>query len=192
MLCKLERFLTGRRIPISIVVFSTFVLLNVFLFHVRPRDLLNWTDPFTVVGEVLVLIGIAIRAWAAGTIHKSTQLTTTGPYGLVRNPLYVGSFLMIFGFFTLIGEAYASWLLIALLVVMYWLKVRQEEGFLARKHPQLWPQYRAAVPRFVPRRLMIPSLRDWSLGQWLRNHEFEAPLASLFALAALQAWHIWG
>lgn len=188
---RLEHLLIVRRIPISIAVFATFFALDVFLFRVRPHDLLNWSDPFTLTGMLLLAAGLFVRSWAAGTIHKNKQLTTTGPYGMVRNPLYVGSFLMMFGFFALIGEVYASGLLLALFGVMYWLKVRQEEEYLSRKHAALWPQYRAQVPRFVPRRVVLPRLADWSLSQWLHNHEFEAPVGSLLALGLLQAWRMW-
>ncbi len=57
-------------------------------------------------GEVmLVIIGLAVaafgqvfRIYAAGFIHKNKQLASTGPYALVRHPLYLGNFLILFGF----------------------------------------------------------------------------------------------
>ena len=42
------------------------------------------------MGAVLVALGLWIRAWSAGTIHKDEELTTTGPYAFTRNPLYMG------------------------------------------------------------------------------------------------------
>ena len=42
----------------------------------------------------MAAVGLWIRGWSAGTIHKDEELTTTGPYAFARNPLYVGSFLI--------------------------------------------------------------------------------------------------
>src|SRR5438105_8628263 len=39
------------------------------------------------VGMGLMVLAEALRIWAAGTIHKTEELTTGGPYGYVRHPL---------------------------------------------------------------------------------------------------------
>ena len=36
-------------------------------------------------------VGLALRAWAAGHLAKNQRLATGGPYGYVRNPLYLGT-----------------------------------------------------------------------------------------------------
>ena len=188
----IERFITTYRIRISIAVFASVLALDVLVFGVRPRDVLDWSDPMVVGGELLILLGLAIRSWAAGTIHKNTSLTTTGPYGMVRNPLYVGTFLLMLGFLALIGSWPTLCVLYVALTVLYWFKVRQEERSLSRLHPQQWPLYRRATPRFFPRRFIAPSAAEWSFSQWVHNREFDAPLASLIALSAVFAWHYWG
>ena len=88
-----------------------------------------------------------MRSWAAGFLTKSTQLTMTGPYRLVRNPLYLGSFLMVVGICLLIGDPENIWICAAVLAVLYIPKVRSEEHFLASKFPGEWPQYAASTPR---------------------------------------------
>ena len=53
------------------------------------------------LGVGIVLVGIALRIWAQQhlryrlKVHK--QLTTTGPYEFVRNPLYIGNAIMCVG-----------------------------------------------------------------------------------------------
>ena len=188
---RLDHVITSRRIPISIGLFSTLLALDIFVLGVRPRNVLDWGEPFTVLGEVLVLLGLAIRTWAAGTLHKVKELTTTGPYSLVRNPLYVGSFLMMIGFGALIDDFYTVWVLIGPMLLIYWMKVRQEERYLSKKHSHAWALYRKTTPRFLPRRIVMPDARNWSFAQWRRNREYEAPLASLLAMVGLYAWHAW-
>ena len=63
-----------------------FILAALYLaFGPRP-------SPLTLgVGVAMALIGLTIRAWAAGHIVKNDRLATTGPYAHTRNPLYFGS-----------------------------------------------------------------------------------------------------
>ncbi len=42
--------------------------------------------------------GVWLRAYAAGYVRKNAELTFTGPYAYTRNPLYLGSMLIAFGF----------------------------------------------------------------------------------------------
>ena len=55
------------------------------------------TIPLLFMGAAQATVGIAIRAWAAGTIDKERGLATTGPYAHTRNPLYLGTFLIGMG-----------------------------------------------------------------------------------------------
>jgi protein-S-isoprenylcysteine O-methyltransferase Ste14 len=190
MLNRVEKLLVVRRVPISIAIFATLLVVDIFVRGVRPRNVLDFTDPFVVGGELLIYLGLVIRAWAAGTLHKDRQLTTTGPYRLVRNPLYIGSFFMMFGFCALIGDSVMLWVLLGPFVLMYWLNVRKEERYLGRLFGDQWTQFAARVPRFIPRRLVVPKFSEWSLAQWRRNREYEALLGSLLALALLLVWRM--
>ena len=53
------------------------------------------------------------------------------------------------------------------------------------------PRYAAAVPRFIPRRLIPPLGGDWSLVQWVRNSEYQAWLGSAAALVGIKLWQLW-
>ena len=49
-------------------------------------------------GSVLLAVGELIRFWALGFVEKKGQkLAMSGPYGFVRNPLYVGNFFLGLG-----------------------------------------------------------------------------------------------
>lgn len=183
--------LTKRRIAISMFLFTTLVLLDLFVFQVKPRNLLNFSDPLVVLGEILVVLGVAIRTWAAGTLHKLKQVTRSGPYAMVRNPLYVGSFLMMFGFCALLQDAHTIWVVLGPLAFMYWLKVRQEETWLSQLFEKDWDDYIKTTPRFVPNRLALPSVSGFSWSQWMKHREWQAPAACALAFVGLQCWHVW-
>ena len=101
-------------------------------------------------GIGLAVIGIALRVWSAGYIHKNEQVTTGGPYALTRNPLYLGSFL--FGLGGML--AIRVWWLLAVYVVgffaFYYPTMRSEEAYLQGKFGGEFEAYRNRVPFFLP------------------------------------------
>ena len=107
------------------------------------------------LGGLLVALGVAMRVWAQEHIRfrlrMGRHLATTGPYALVRNPLYIGNTLMCLG---AVVASELLWMVPVTLVwcaVVYSLVVRQEEARLLRKYGEPYQQYLAAVPRWFPR-----------------------------------------
>jgi len=99
---------------------------------------------------LLVVPGLALRGYAAGYVKKNQELTTTGPYAHVRNPLYLGSILIASGF----AVALMSWPFAAVLasffLLIYVPVIASEEAFLRDRFPEFaW--YCARVPRLIPR-----------------------------------------
>ncbi len=184
---RLHIFLIERRVAISFAMFALVIAVHAVIFRQQPHDVLAVANPYVATGLSLLLAGLAIRSWAAGTLRKYKQLITTGPYALVRNPLYFGSFLMMAGFCTLIGNALVAALVIGPMIVLYWLAIRDEEQLLTRFFPDQWPTYAARVPRFLPR-LALPTPEGWSLKQWQKNHERNAWLGAALAVAGLRVW----
>src|SRR5262249_21942239 len=71
-------FIIRRRIFLSFLMFTALITSDVWR-GVRPHDLTNIYDPVSVVGVLLVVVGLALRSWAAGILRKDEELTTTGP-----------------------------------------------------------------------------------------------------------------
>jgi protein-S-isoprenylcysteine O-methyltransferase Ste14 len=99
---------------------------------------------------LLVVPGLWLRAYASGYVKKNRELTMTGPYAHVRNPLYVGSILIAAGF----AVALMSWQFAAALGVFFLLiyvpVIASEEAFLRDTFLEFeW--YCARVPRLIPR-----------------------------------------
>jgi protein-S-isoprenylcysteine O-methyltransferase Ste14 len=98
----------------------------------------------------LVLPGLWLRGYAAGYVKKNRELTQTGPYAHTRNPLYLGSMLIAFGF----ALALLSWpvalVLAAGFLIIYVPVIASEERFLRATFPG-FDAYCSRVPRLVPR-----------------------------------------
>ena len=69
-----------------------------------------------VAGSAPAALGILIRGWASGHLRKSEALATSGPYAYTRNPLYLGSLLLVIGF-AIAGRT--PWLALLLLVAFF-------------------------------------------------------------------------
>jgi protein-S-isoprenylcysteine O-methyltransferase Ste14 len=191
LLHAVAQFLIRRRILVSGVLFGLLVARDI-VYGFRPHDLLNVRDPYGIVGGLLVCLGLALRSWAVGVLRKDRELTTTGPYRLIRNPLYVGSFLMMFGFCALLGDPKSIWFILGPVLLVYIVKVRQEERVLAALFPAEWAAYARRTPRFFPFILSSNLSADWRASQWMRSREYQALGATLFALVAIQVWHTLG
>jgi protein-S-isoprenylcysteine O-methyltransferase Ste14 len=187
---RFTRLVVRRRVPISVVLFTALVAIDLFVLESRPRSVLNLADPFVAGGLLLVIGGLVVRTWAAGTLRKRRELATTGPYAWIRHPLYFGSFLMMVGFGILIHDPLTLWVVVGPVAWLYWQAVKSEEKQIAKLFPAQWPAYAASVPRFFPRRLMTPQLADWSLAQWLRNSEYQAWISSAIAIIGIQIWYL--
>ena len=184
---KFLAYVLRRRVRITAILFTLLLVEDVWN-KTRPHDLANLTDYKVLFGLGLVLGGLALRSWAAGTLHKRTELTMSGPYGLVRHPLYIGSFMMMLGFCQLIDDPENIWFVAGPVLALYVYRAINEEKFLAAKFPNQWSEFAGKVPRFFPRRLPKQPFSTWSLHQWIKNREYQAVSAALLGLIALQIW----
>jgi protein-S-isoprenylcysteine O-methyltransferase Ste14 len=187
---QLSDFVTARRVALSAVLFTALLCQDLWSGQ-RPHDVTNWRDLHTVLGLSLILVGLALRSWAVGIVRKNQRLTTTGPYRVVRNPLYVGSFLMMFGFCALIDDPQNIWFVLGPMLWLYYLKVRKEEKHLAATFGKAWEAYSRRTPRVFPRMRRVCLTAQWSFGRWLLSREYRAALTSLVACVALKVWHIY-
>jgi protein-S-isoprenylcysteine O-methyltransferase Ste14 len=147
----------------------------------QPRSILY--------GALVGLIGLALRAWAAGYLHKQEVLTVTGPYAYTRNPLYVGSAVLALGVAIATRSWISSLLLAFYFTVFYSIVMRREEKELRLRHAENFDRYAAAVPLFFPRlspaKLSINGARTFSPIQYKKNHEWQAAVGFLLLLIAL-------
>jgi protein-S-isoprenylcysteine O-methyltransferase Ste14 len=159
-------------------------LLAIFvLWFARPA-------PRSVVyGALVGLLGLWIRAYAAGYLHKQSVLTVTGPYAHTRNPLYLGSSVLALGAAVATRSWISALILSSYFAGVYAVVMRREERELYAQHGQSFKAYADAVPLFLPRltpaKVSGASPGSFSFAQYKRNHEYEAAVGFLLLLFVL-------
>jgi protein-S-isoprenylcysteine O-methyltransferase Ste14 len=113
-------------------------------------------EGLVLVADLLATAGLAYSVWGLAYLRRSfsiipeaRRLVTGGPYALSRHPVYLGEVVAAVG----INLATAGWL--GALAILYFivcelLRIRWEEGVLARAFPDDYPPYALRVPRYVP------------------------------------------
>ena len=165
-----------------------FVVAAVFLLSAQPTGLT------LLLSLPLVLAGLGLRAYAAGYVRKNAELTRTGPYAYTRNPLYLGSMLIAFGFAFGAARVWLFLLLAVLFALIYAPTIRSEESFLqaafpefedyARQVPRLFPRFSAARFNSVANEAGTP-LRRFSPERYWRHREYNAGMGAAVIYAAL-------
>ncbi len=143
-------------LPIPFIIGAVLILI----FTKPTFSTLNARLSLFVTGGIIILIGESIRIWAVGYSGSTTRskkliadrLVTEGPYSIVRNPLYVGNFLIALGFSLLANAAVLVPLVIVYFVIEYYPIVRREEYFLLEKFGDTYSLYLRDVPRFFPKK----------------------------------------
>lgn len=181
-----EKIARRIRVPLGFVVAILFVWLS------RP----TWRS--LAAGAAVSLVGIWIRALAAGHVRKNAELTTTGPYAYTRNPLYLGSIVIALGF-AIGARAWTSpayWIAVALagmFTAIYVPVIRSEETFLRATFPN-FGEYCDHVPRLLPRfTSAYPTQKtEWSAPQYQKHREYNAIIGSLLLWGVLVAKIVMG
>lgn len=130
-------------------------LLLMFIFY--SGNMVSW-----LVGIPIIIFGEFIRFWGvshAGSLTRATskpkanKLITSGPFGYVRNPLYIGNIIVYTGFGILSYSLFPYLALIAFFwfIFQYWLIISIEENFLESKFGLEYEQYKENVNRLLPR-----------------------------------------
>jgi protein-S-isoprenylcysteine O-methyltransferase Ste14 len=118
---------------IFIAVFVVSVLDHRFAWSTVPPSLIALGDILIVLGFYLVFLVFKENTFASGTIEVGTEqkVIATGPYALVRHPMYVGALVMLVGVPLALGSL---WGLIAIVPMVAVLVARllDEEKFLAK------------------------------------------------------------
>jgi protein-S-isoprenylcysteine O-methyltransferase Ste14 len=159
---------------------SGFLIVIVFAWFSRP------TPESMAIGLPLSVIGLALRAWAAGCLAKNQQLATGGPYAYTRNPLYIGTLLVAAGLAAASRSIGLAILFAAVFLLVYLPVIQNEEQHLRKIFPE-YAGYAERVPALIPR---IPPAAEknsnpFRAALYLRNQEYQAGLGFLAGMLFL-------
>jgi protein-S-isoprenylcysteine O-methyltransferase Ste14 len=111
------------------------------------------------IALALVVAGAAFALWSRFTIgtnwsgvvtlKQDHELMQSGPYHVVRHPIYTGLLTMGLGSSLQYDEVY-GFLFLVLAAVMLAFKMRLEERLMMENFPDQYPQYRQHVKAIVP------------------------------------------
>ena len=139
------------------------------------------------VGLLLLLLGVAIRIWAQmhlrNRLVKTLEFTSSGPYQLMRNPLYIGTLTVAAGFVLASRQWVLGVLFAAVFLLIYLPVVELEEQHLRSLFPQ-YSEYARRVPRLWPR-LIGNSSKPFRSALYMRNREYQALAGFLIGVAVL-------
>jgi protein-S-isoprenylcysteine O-methyltransferase Ste14 len=134
-------------------IFFICVLLPIFLFG-KPvgfnnpivNEVLRWAGYFLVI--ICVLGRSFCSVYVGG--YKNDLVMNVGPYSIVRNPLYVFSFLGLCGIALQFGSIIMFFSLVFLFLFYYRLVIKKEEQFLEHKFGEKYLEYKRKVPKWIP------------------------------------------
>lgn len=156
-------------------------LAIVVLWFARPTPL------SILCGGAIGLVGLFIRARAAGYLHKQEVLTVSGPYACTRNPLYFGSAILLAGAAIATHSWISSVVLGVYFVFFYSVVMKREEQELKTQHGARFEEYAWAVPLFLPRlkpvKMPTQASGAFSFAQYRKNREYRAAIGFLLLVA---------
>ncbi len=138
---------------LSFIIIVTGVLL---LFpRMYPREMFI-DDCLDFFGMIVVLGGTFLRMVSRGFKKAHSEmsgvLVVSGPYKLVRNPMYLGSFLMGTGFILIVWPWWAFILFAVLFYLRFKKQIEKEEKYLNEKFGREYVIFKEQVPRLFPSR----------------------------------------
>jgi protein-S-isoprenylcysteine O-methyltransferase Ste14 len=142
------------RIRALIVVFA-FVLIRVGALRGHGLNTDPWRAGF---GLVLFALGLGFAIWARVHIGRNwgtpmsqkdePELVTSGPYRLVRHPIYSG--IIVAGVGTAVALSWLWLIAVALAGVYFVYSATVEERNMAKQFPETYPAYRRSTKMLVP------------------------------------------
>lgn len=130
----------------------------------QPQSFLSWqlvpkSNDAAEVGMLLTLAGIALALWArfvlgrnwsgTVTVKQDHELVRSGPYRIVRHPIYSGFLLGLLGTAIARGQI-GAFLAVAVAALTFHLKSLTEEAFMTEQFGSQYITYQRSVKRLIP------------------------------------------
>jgi protein-S-isoprenylcysteine O-methyltransferase Ste14 len=157
-----------------------FLLLVTFAWLSRP------SPGSMLAGLPISVLGLLLRAWAAGHLAKDRELAVSGPYAYVRNPLYAGTLIAALGIVIASRAIALAIIFAAIFFLVYLPAIELEEQHLREIFPT-YEEYGNTISRFVPATKWSGASKGFSWALYRKNEEYKAAIGFLIATG----WLIW-
>lgn len=117
------------------------------------------TDTVGLIGLTLAVMGAGFALWSRILLGKNWsiavqqkedhELIKTGPYSLVRHPIYSGLLLLFCGHALIVGD-YRAILAVLIVFVSFWFKLKKEEAVLTQVFGDKYVQYKKETKAIIP------------------------------------------
>lgn len=136
---RFRHLISHNRIATSFALALALIILS----RPTPRSIL--------IGAPIIVLGEFFRTLSSGYLEKNSSLSVGGPYSVTRNPMYVGNFLLGFGFVIIANQPILLLLFIVLFAFIYDATIAEEEKRLQQRFGPEFSTYTSSVPKFFPR-----------------------------------------
>ena len=158
---------TQRLEPASSRILRAVIFLIAIILLVTTRIPVPWLYhelwpvgfwPFWL-GAAVTIAGLLFAIWARGylgrnwsssvTIKQGHELITTGPYAVVRHPIYTGILTGILGTAITLSQV-RGFIVLVLFFIAFWLKLRMEEQWMRSQFGETYATYARQTAALVP------------------------------------------
>ncbi len=212
-------FTSIRRIHFETRMFASLLIVAVVCLFFAARDVtrdplmqavgqltrLDHSNVLTIaylVSAALMLVATLLRMWAGSQLTsdrvmafpvQTDRLMTSGPYHLVRNPIYLADLIAVAGAGLPLGLP--GLLLPLLFFIHYSLLIRYEERFLKQRHGRAFDDFTRRVPRIIPSlrsvRGLMQASREFSFTRDGIRHNATYVMYILGCVAASRSHVFW-
>lgn len=135
------------------------IILILWMVPYFSRIIVQEIMSLQIIGLAIFIFGIIVAIWARRTlgsnwssnleIKQEHELITTGPYRLVRHPIYTGVIIGLMGTFLVFGKLNILILLVIISAGMI-ARARIEDGLMEKQFPDKYPDYKRRVKSLIP------------------------------------------
>ena len=158
---NIQKYMNHFAIFLTVYVILIIILHSIGVQYGSLFSRFKILDHFFIdyIGFLAGLIGLSFclyaqikmgKSWRVGIDEKEkTELITTGLYKLVRNPTYLGLFILNSGIW-LIWPTWTMFIFVLLFFIFLEIQVRCEEDFLISRHGIKYEEYKRKTKRYIP------------------------------------------
>ncbi len=142
--------MSTKSLILVIIQFSSFAFFAYDGFMAKQGTPLFYIQLFAFLFSIWGVLAMRIGNFNIQPEVKNTAtIVTSGPYKLVRNPMYSG-IILFFGISVIVQFNYLRLFVFLVLVVVLLMKISMEEGFMERKFGDVYLEYKRSSARLIP------------------------------------------